>query len=99
MRRVYCSFVLRILFSQATLAGIIFAVSMVWFARLVHVAMVWRGFTQVPVGQVPEYIVSVITHSDTLTLFSLLLMAVSVGIFLYRLRHVSWQPLATRQLA
>ena len=99
MRRVYYSFTLRLLFSQATLAGIVFAVSVLWFAKLVHVAMVWQSFTQVPVGQVPNYAVSVLTHSDMLTLFTMLLMATSVGIVLYKLRHVSVPSLRTEQVA
>ncbi len=68
MRRVYYTFAVRIATHPIVTHTVVLSLSVVIFAKLVHVAAVYRNVTQVQVGELAGYFVRVISHADTATL-------------------------------
>ena len=64
MRRVYYSYVLSLLTSASFLQGCVFGGAVVLFGRLTHVAAIWNNLLAVPVGRLPEYLVSPLLSTD-----------------------------------
>lgn len=80
MRRVYYSFLLSVVLHPAFVAGLVFITSMFAVKSLVHVARVWQYFVSVPVGQLPEFVYNVVTHSEAPTLLATAAMCISFGL-------------------
>ena len=86
MRRVYYTYSLSILLTGATLWGFVFGACVIGFWKLVSVMSIINNLLSVRVGEVPNYALSALTHTETLTLmvfgvivFTILSVGVRVG--------------------
>jgi hypothetical protein len=86
MRRVYYSYGLSIMTHVMFWQGVFLGAAALLLAKWLHVSSIISNFLAVPVGRVPQYILSTFwsaaTHGEFLTAFTLVLaggVAVSVG--------------------
>jgi hypothetical protein len=74
MRRVYYAFAIRLMTHPLLVSGVVFGAALVLFARNVHVERVVDAFLSIPVGSVPQFIVSALAQGEVVTLCSLVAM-------------------------
>ena len=77
MRRVFYAFGLRLVLSPLALYGVMFLSGLLLLAKTVHVAKVWETFINQPVGKVPEFMITTLSHGEVLTLLSLVFITIS----------------------
>ena len=78
MRRVYTTYVIGIASHPLVTHAVVLGTATVIFAKLVHVAAVYRNITQIQVGELGGYFVRTIGHMDTATLLTIGLMAATL---------------------
>ena len=84
MRRVYTTFAIRIATHPLVTHAVVLGTSVVIFAKLVHVAAVYRNLTQVQVGEFGGYILRVFTHADVATL-------IAFGLIIFTILSLQWK--------
>lgn len=86
MRRVYYTYSLSIVLTPAAVWGFVFGASVISFWKLVSVMSIINNLLSVRVGEVPNYALSSLAHTETITLmvfgiivFTILSVGVRVG--------------------
>lgn len=86
MRRVYYAYSMSILVTKATLWGFLFGASVIGFWKLVSVMSIINNLMSTKVGEVPNYALSSMAHTETITLmvfgiivFTILSLGIRVG--------------------
>jgi hypothetical protein len=88
MRRVYYTFMLRLVAHPLLSNTAIFGGALVVFARMVHVERVIDALLSIPLRSVPNFMLSALSHGEILTLISMVLMGFAmlrVGKYIGRL--------------
>jgi Na+/H+-dicarboxylate symporter len=90
MRRIYYSYALSILISNALWQGVLLGACIAAFGRLTHVSAITNNILATPTGLLPEYIASAFigaaTSGELLTVLTVLLM---LGLSIRWLQKVS----------
>ena len=83
MRRVWYAYVLSVAIRPSTAWGIAFGASVIGFWKLVSITSIVQNFLNVPIGQVPSYILQSMMQAEFLALmaFGIIVFTVlSVGV-------------------
>lgn len=81
MRRIYYAFALRMATHPIILTGALLVGSVYVLSVFIHVASIVRNALAIPLAQIPHFIANAFLSTDTLTLVSVLCVAVSVVAF------------------
>jgi hypothetical protein len=84
MRRVYYTFGIRIATHPLTTHMVVLGFSVLIFARLVHIAAVYRNMMHIEVGELGSYVLRVFTHADMATLLAL-------GLIIFTCLSLQWK--------
>ncbi len=88
MRRVYLAFGARIISHQVTLYSALFVVSLLGFAKLVHVQSVLTNLLATELGSLPTFVMNAVWRGEVLTLLALGVMVFSALSIPWNLRRV-----------
>lgn len=83
MRRVWYAYVLSVAIRPSTIWGLAFGASVIGFWKLVSVTSIIQNFLNVPIGQVPTYVLQSMMQAEFLALmaFGIIVFTVlSVGV-------------------
>ncbi len=83
MRRVWYTYMLSLALSHSTLWGLAFGASVIGFWKLVSITSIIQNFLNVPVGNVPMYILNSLMQAEMIALiaFGIIVFTIlSVGI-------------------
>ena len=70
MRRVWYTYMLSLTLRQSTVWGLAFGASVIGFWKLVSISSIVENFMNVPVGQVPMYILHSLMQAEMLALIA-----------------------------
>ncbi len=84
MRRIYYIYGVRLLTHPLVAHVFILGLSMFIFARLVHVAAVYRNMMHVEIGELGGYVFRAFTHADIPTLLAL-------GLIIFTILSLQWK--------
>ncbi|MBY0538537.1 hypothetical protein K2P47_04045 [Patescibacteria group bacterium] len=93
MRRVWYTYVLSVAIRPSTAWGIAFGASVIGFWRLVSITSIVQNFLNVPIGQVPTYVLQSMMQAEFLAL-------IAFGIIVFTLLSVGLKvtlPVFTRE--
>ena len=88
MRRIYFAFAKRIATHEVTMQMALFALALLVFAKMVHVASVVDNFMSIPVAYIPGFIVGAVSQGEVLTLMAIGAMLFTALSLPLRLRAV-----------
>ena len=71
MRRVYYAYALRLAVNRLTVHTLLAGVALFIMTQFVHFAAVFQNFSQVPVANVDNFVMSALTHTEAWTLLTL----------------------------
>jgi uncharacterized membrane protein YecN with MAPEG domain len=70
MRRIWYTYALSVTLRQSTVWGIAFGASVIGFWKLVSITSIVSNFLNVPIGQVPTYVLQSMMQAETLALLA-----------------------------
>jgi hypothetical protein len=92
MRQIYFAFARRIATHEITMQIALFALALLVFAKMVHVASVVNNFMHIPVANVPNFIFTAVSHGEVVTLLAIGAMMFTALSLPLRLRSVILPP-------